>query len=1177
MNKYFQILILFVLSVSINAQEQVMWSYIYNPDDSDLWKDDRSNNLAVLKSIIENNSVDIGVSEYRVAVKYLYRHHKETEIQFLLENLTTKIDTTNSESKLDEQWRKFYIDKYHLGLLGDLSAIEGMDSVARYSTRESIKQYAIRNLSEIDIFDHYEYVKREYLKHADEYSEHLPNQYLYMFASYGRSPRYREEVKDIIFDKISTLDKNERMKVYRYASALSCFDKKAEIDFYNDCFYKADSTEARHSYFIHLRKLDKDGQPERTMYALPIEKDPYFAAWEYIQNPKYARTGFISRRYLMPFFINFMSSIQFGNNTDAEGKRISYLKAYRPFKPDSTTNIETILDTLISYTNQSYGYEWIKDDTYKSELLNIITTAKNHLELNDSLKCRSEIEAFQNIVNQVFADSAVSYPKYISDAGYKFLYYQADYILERLPEAPPGLPVKLIDSQGNLLQGGSLKYYDGGWKDAIDNGNGTFSVNTERTTVNLKMTYAGGSQQLNNIAVGSETAVFQTVNSTVQLKDSQGILLDGGIVKYYASGWKDFGTVTNREVSKELLPLEYSFRMSYAGASVDKKQNIGVDSVVVFQTVNTSVQLKDSQGILLDGGIVKYYASGWKDFGTATNGEVTKELLPLEYSFRMSYAGASIDKKQNIGVDKVVAFQTVNTTVQLQDSQGNLLDGGIVKYYASGWKDFGVAESGEVTKELLPLEYSFRMSYAGASVDKKQNIGVDSIVFQTVNTTVQLKDSQGNLLDGGIVKYYASGWKDFGVAESGEVTKELLPLEYSFRMSYAGASVDKKQNIGIDAVVAFQTVNTTVQLLDSQANLLDGGIVKYYASGWKEFGTATNGEVIKELLPILYSFRMSYAGASVDKKQNIGVDSLVAFQTVNTTAQLKDSQGNLLDGGVVKYYASGWKDFGAATNGEVTKELLPLEYSYRMSYAGASVDKKQNIGIDAVVAFQTVNTTVQLLDSQANLLDGGIVKYYASGWKDFGVAESGEVSKELLPLEYSFRMSYAGASVDKKQNIGVDSVVDFQTVNTTVQLKDSQGNLLDGGIVKYYASGWKDFGTATNGEVTKELLPVEYSFRMTDKNISNDKKQYIGDNSTVEFTTILATITATTSNGSPIENAEVQYYSQGWQTIGNTNTEGAISLEMLPKDITFRAKYNLQTVDKKQDTATNSLIEFVME
>ena len=109
----------------------------------------------------------------------------------------------------------------------------------------------------------------------------------------------------------------------------------------------------------------------------------------------------------------------------------------------STTSM---LDTLTSYTNQSYGYDWLKDEAYKNELLNKIETAKNYLSSADSVNCAIEMKKFQNNVAEVYEDSAGSYPKYISEEGYKFLYYYVGYILDRLPEPAEGLPVKLKDN-----------------------------------------------------------------------------------------------------------------------------------------------------------------------------------------------------------------------------------------------------------------------------------------------------------------------------------------------------------------------------------------------------------------------------------------------------------------------------------------------------------------------------------------------------------------------------------------------------------------------------------------------------------------------------------------------------------------------------------------------------------
>jgi hypothetical protein len=441
---------------------------------------------------------------------------------------------------------------------------------------------------------------------------------------------------------------------------------------------------------------------------------------------------------------------------------------------------------------------------------------------------------------------------------------------------------------------------------------------------------------------------------------------------------------------------------------------------------------------------------------------------------------------------------------------------------------------------------------------------------------VKLVNSKGSSLTNGTLQYYDSMWENATNNNDGTFTFTSTRKKVSLRMTYEyGTQTKSNVTVKNDTIIIFQTKDVSVNLQTSNGNPLDTGIVQYNASGWQDFGTTSNGVVMKELLPIKYKFKMTYNNASIEKTQNIDSNATVVFQTVPANVQLQTSTGAPLDTSVVQFNAGGWKNFGTTLNGVVTKELLPTKYNFRMTYNGATISKAQSLDSNATVVFQTVLANVQLQTSTGAPLDTGIVQFNAGGWKTFGMTLNGVVTKELLPTKYNFRMMYNGATVSKAQSIDSNATIVFQTVKTLVQFNNSRGNPIDTGIVQFNSGGWQNFGSTFNGVASKELLPVKYTFRLTYNGSSVNIAQNVDSNATVVFSTVLCTISVTNSSGNPLNNATVSYNAGGWKVIGTT-VNGIVTIELLPAKIQFRAVYGSKQQSVTQDVSINPLIAITL-
>ncbi|OQY71091.1 MAG: hypothetical protein B6D44_13955 [Ignavibacteriales bacterium UTCHB2] len=108
------------------------------------------------------------------------------------------------------------------------------------------------------------------------------------------------------------------------------------------------------------------------------------------------------------------------------------ISAYKPRVPDySASNID-LLNSLTSITDTIYNYNWLGDLQFKDELQSILQSAKTNLQKGDSLACRVKVKEFQDLVGNVYKDSLNTDPRFVTVEGWKFLYWNAQYILDRL-------------------------------------------------------------------------------------------------------------------------------------------------------------------------------------------------------------------------------------------------------------------------------------------------------------------------------------------------------------------------------------------------------------------------------------------------------------------------------------------------------------------------------------------------------------------------------------------------------------------------------------------------------------------------------------------------------------------------------------------------------------------------
>ncbi|MBF8296141.1 MAG: Alpha beta-propellor repeat-containing integrin, partial [Bacteroidetes bacterium] len=120
--------------------------------------------------------------------------------------------------------------------------------------------------------------------------------------------------------------------------------------------------------------------------------------------------------------------------------------AYKSLRSDAEQLLSELprvlasMDTLISVKHRSFNLGWLADANFVKELDNGLDNAQKHLAKGDSVNAYKEVEKFQEKVNKEYEKTGDNQKKgkprdkrFVTVEGWKFLYYNAQYIMDRLP------------------------------------------------------------------------------------------------------------------------------------------------------------------------------------------------------------------------------------------------------------------------------------------------------------------------------------------------------------------------------------------------------------------------------------------------------------------------------------------------------------------------------------------------------------------------------------------------------------------------------------------------------------------------------------------------------------------------------------------------------------------------
>lgn len=109
------------------------------------------------------------------------------------------------------------------------------------------------------------------------------------------------------------------------------------------------------------------------------------------------------------------------------------LHLFQPPDNDSSSSILQSIKNLRGLVDTSFGYRWIGNAAFVSELKECLDTSISKLNRGDSLSCTMDIQKFKRTIIEKHEKTNVGETAFVHEGGWNFLSTNAEYILDKLP------------------------------------------------------------------------------------------------------------------------------------------------------------------------------------------------------------------------------------------------------------------------------------------------------------------------------------------------------------------------------------------------------------------------------------------------------------------------------------------------------------------------------------------------------------------------------------------------------------------------------------------------------------------------------------------------------------------------------------------------------------------------